>query len=149
EPAHTSLLLNHSISSGGPMSLRHMTLASSALLLLALACAPGGQAAGPGPAAAAPPAQAPPAGGPAAPPREADPDDALCAPLLLENDLGFGTHVVLRRLPDARDMDELRQLDGLRQVVVALPEWPADFEALRPLHQAVLPDGAELVVLLP
>lgn len=124
------------------MSLRPMKLAPAALSLCLLACAPGGQA--PGPAAAQPP--------PAAayqPPREANTDDPLCAPLLIEPDLGFGTHVVMRRLPDARDMDDLRQLSGLRQVVLALPEWPADFEALRPLHQAVLPDGAGLVVLLP
>lgn len=81
--------------------------------------------------------------------READPDDPLCAPLLLESDYGFGTHVVMRRLPNAADLNALGFVTGLRQILVALPEWPAGFAALRPLQQTVLPDGVEVVVLLP
>ena len=132
------------------MPLKRMTLAAAALTLSALACAPGQ---GPGPAAADPPPSAvaagPPAAAPASPTGQPDLEAALCAPLLLEQDLGFGTHVVMRRLPDAADMDDLRSLNGLRQVVLALPEWPADYGALAPLQHAVLPTDVELVVLLP
>jgi hypothetical protein len=122
----------------------------AALLLFVLACAPAATGSGPHGSgdtrvAAAPPpspAQAP-------PPREADPDDALCAPLLIEQDYGFGTHVVMRRLPTAADLEDLRFLSGLRQVVLALPEWPRTFEDLQPLQQVILPEGSEIVVLLP
>lgn len=114
----------------------------------------------PGSMAAATPAAADSAAGPAdstrarrmppAPlPREADPDDPLCAPLLLEGDLGFGTHVVMRRLPTVADLDELNFVTGLRQVVLALPDWPPGYAELRPLQQAILPPGVQLVVLLP
>jgi hypothetical protein len=128
------------------MSKARITLAAAALTSLALACAPGGHDSGP--AAAAPPPAA--AASPAEhQPRANDVEDALCAPLVIEPDIGFGTHVVMRRLPDAADMDDLRGVTGLRQVVVALPDWPADFSALSPLQQAVLPPDAELVVLLP
>ncbi len=83
------------------------------------------------------------------PVREANPDDPLCAPLLLESDYGFGTHVVMRRLPNAADLNDLSFVTGLRQIVVALPEWPSGFAALRPMQQTVMPDGVEIVVLLP
>jgi hypothetical protein len=135
------------------MPLRRITLAAAALTLSALACAPGGQ--GPGPAAADPPPSAgavaavPPTARPTPPTGQPDLEAALCAPILIEQDLGFGTHVVMRRLPDAADMDDLRVLNGLRQVVLALPEWPADYAALAPLQHAVLPTDVELVVLLP
>ena len=130
------------------MPLRRITLAASVLTLFAIACAPGGQ--GPGPAAAGPPpaAAAPPAA-PAASSPQRDLDEALCAPLLIEQDLGFGTNVVMRRLPNAADMSDLGTVSGLRQIVVALPEWPADFAALAPLQQVVPPTDVELVVLLP
>jgi len=82
-------------------------------------------------------------------PREANPDDALCAPLLIEPDYGFGTHVVMRRLPNAADFEDLTFVTGLRQVLIALPQWPASYADLKPLQQAILPDGVELVVLLP
>ncbi|HXS83139.1 MAG TPA: hypothetical protein VN896_10520 [Methylomirabilota bacterium] len=131
------------------MPMRRIMLAATAFTLFALACAPGGHE--PGPAAAAPP---PGSSAPAAArsvPISHPPDlqAALCAPILIEPDLGFGTNVVMRRLPDTGDMDDLRGVNGLRQIVIALPEWPADYSALAPLQQAILPDGAELVVLLP
>jgi len=141
------------------MPLRRITLAVTVLTMLALGCATGGQ--GPGPAGASPPPPGAPLGNydyrgdpPAAPaharsPQANDPEDALCAPLLLEPDLGFGANVVMRRLPDASDMDDLRGVTGLHQIVLALPEWPADFAALAPLQQSVLPPDAEMVVLLP
>ena len=76
-------------------------------------------------------------------------DAALCAPLLIEQDLGFGTHVVMRRLPDASDISDLGTINGLRQIVVALADWPADFAALSPLQNVVMPPDVQLVVLLP
>jgi len=129
------------------MPMRRIILAAAAFTLFALGCSTGGHE----PAAAAPPPgpAAPPAARPASNPHAPDLEAALCAPILIEPDLGFGTHVVMRRVPDASDMDDLRALNGLRQIVVALPEWPADYSALAPLQQAILPDGAELVVLLP
>jgi hypothetical protein len=134
------------------MSKRRFTLAAAAFPMLVFACAPVSHE--PGPAAAAPPPSAHTAAAAPAPPRPASPsrppgtEEALCAPLLIEPDLGFGTHVVMRRIPDASDMDDLGSVNGLRQIVVALPEWPADFAALAPLQQAILPADAELVVIL-
>ena len=131
------------------MPMRRIMLAAAAFTLFALACAPGGHE--PGPAAAAPPpgSSAPLAARPGSNGNASNLEAALCAPILIEQDLGFGTHVVMRRLPNTGDMDDLRGVNGLRQIVVALPEWPADYSALAPLQQAILPDGAELVVLLP
>jgi hypothetical protein len=68
---------------------------------------------------------------------------------LIEPDLGFGTHMVMRRLPDAADIDDFDNVNGLRQIVLALPEWPADFSALGSLQQVALPLDVEMVVLLP
>src|SRR5262245_21675412 len=135
------------------MSKRRITLAAAAFPMLVFACAPGGH--GPGPAAADPPAAAhAAAAAPATPTRPAAParqtvEEALCAPLLIEPDIGFGTHVVMRRLPDLADIDDIDNVNGLRQIVLALPEWPADYGALAPLQQAALPPDVEMVVLLP
>ena len=129
-----------------------------ALSWLLLACAPGQM--GGGNVAAAPPQAGTPdttpasepasaAVRPAPTPREADPDDPLCAPLILDADPGFGTHVVMRRLPTQGDLEELSFISGIRQVLVALPEWPATYAALRPIQQVILPQGTELVVLVP
>ena len=131
------------------MPLRRITLAASVLVLSAIACASGSQ--GPGPAAAGtPPSGSGPApAASAASTAQGSLDEALCAPLLIEQDLGFGTHVVMRRLPNAADISDLGAVNGLRQIVVALPEWPADFAALAPLQQVAFPTDVELVVLLP
>lgn len=85
----------------------------------------------------------------AALPAEGDPDDPLCAPLLLDGNYGFGTHVVMRRLPTAADLNDLAVVQGFRQLLIALPQWPATYAELRPLQQHVMPDGGEVVVLLP
>src|SRR5262249_42953305 len=76
-------------------------------------------------------------------------DATLCAPLLIEQDLGFGTHVVMRRLPTAADISDLHYINGVRQLIVALPAWPASYDELKPLQQTILPQDAEMVVLLP
>ena len=131
------------------MPNRPVPLAPLALLLCLSACASGAPSSAPA-AAPPPPAHATsPERVSAAPPREADPDDPLCAPLLLDQDYGFGTHVVMRRLPSAADLEDMRFITGLRQVLLALPEWPASYAELRPLQQVILPEGAEIVVLLP
>ncbi len=71
-------------------------------------------------------------------------------PLLLDtNDPGFGTSVVFGRLPSVRDLGDLMSLTSVQHVVVALTEWPAGYEALQPLAQALLPEGADLIVVLP
>lgn len=71
-------------------------------------------------------------------------------PLLLDtNDFGFGTSVLFGRLPSIKDIGDLASLASVQHVVVALPEWPAGYEALQPLGQALLPEGADLIVVLP
>ena len=137
-----------------PLSVRLLLVPT--LVLALAACAQGARRTAPAtpPPASRPQAVAAAADAPAAPveaplPREADPDDPLCAPLLIEPDVGFGTSVVMRRLPTASDLEDMRFYTGLRQVLLALPEWPATYAQIRPLQQVILPDGAELVVLLP
>ena len=123
--------------------------AAGAVLLLLTACASASRGPVAGQATATSDSTHAKSGTPRTVPREADPDDPLCAPLLIEPDFGFGTHVVMRRLPTASDMEDLRFVTGIRQLLVALPEWPASYAALRPLQQAILPEGTEMVVLLP
>lgn len=128
------------------MTIRPVTLTLLAPLLLLMACAPG---APPHSAEAPPAAPASAAAEPAPLPREANPDDPLCAPLLIDQDFGFGTHVVMRRLPSAADLEDLRFITGLRQLLLALPQWPDNYAELKPLQQVIMPEGAEIVVLLP
>src|SRR5882672_647614 len=115
------------------MTIRPAPPAVLAPLLFLMACAPAGagrdpQSAPPPPRAAERQATRPlPADLNIPLPREANADDPLCAPLLIEQDFGFGTHVVMRRLPSAADLEDMRFLSGLRQVVLALPEWPRTY----------------------
>lgn len=130
------------------MKTRAMTPVLVAPLLILMACAPGATGRGPD-VPQAPPTSGSTKPGAATLPREVNSDDALCAPLLIDQDFGFGTHVVMRRLPTAADLEDLRFLSGLRQVLLALPAWPATYSELRPLQQVIMPEGAEIVVLLP
>jgi len=71
-------------------------------------------------------------------------------PLLLDtNDFGFGTSVVFGRMPSPKDIADLSYLSAVRHIVIALSEWPAGYEELLPLGQTLLPEGADLVVILP
>jgi hypothetical protein len=71
-------------------------------------------------------------------------------PLLLDPaDFGFGASVVFERIPTARDMGDLGYLESVNHVVVALDAWPEGYEAVLPLDQAVLPEGSDLIVVLP
>lgn len=87
-----------------------------------------------------------PARAPVAPPAPARP----AVPLLLDTgDFGFGTSVVFDRMPSVRDIGDLAMLTSVQHVVVSLAEWPEGYEALLPLGQAILPEGADLIVILP
>lgn len=69
-------------------------------------------------------------------------------PLLIDRtDLRLGTTVQYRRIPTISELADLAQLPALSHVVIALPEWPADYAPLQPLDQ--LPSGSDLVVVLP
>jgi hypothetical protein len=68
-------------------------------------------------------------------------------PLLLDRtDLRIGVTVEYPRLPTAAEINDLRQVPGLAHVVIALPDWPADFESLVALAQ--VPPEADIVVIL-
>ena len=109
-------------------------------LALALALL-GAAAVCPGQAAAAAPADSLPAG---ARPSAARP------PLLLDpGDLGLGATVVYTRIPSAAEIHDLVYLESVNRVVLQLPAWPASVEAIQPLEQVGLPEGAELLVVLP
>ena len=70
-------------------------------------------------------------------------------PLLLDtSDFGFGTSVLFGRMPSVKDIGDLASLTAVQHIVVALPEWPAGYEALLPLGQSILPEGADLIVVL-
>lgn len=129
------------------MSRQALLFAPLAMLLPLLSCAPAGEARGPS-AAEVPPARAQAPLPDAATAPGSSIDDALCAPLLLDNDYAFGAQVVMRRLPTAADLQDFHYVSGVRQVLIALAEWPASYAELRPLQEAIRPDGVELVVLL-
>jgi len=89
---------------------------------------------------------------PAAPPAAAPtpPAPTHTPPLVLtDDDLGFGTTVVLQRLPDARDLDAFQHITSLTRVVLDLPAWPAGWDRLQAMAQVPLPEGAHYLVMLP
>ncbi len=91
-------------------------------------------------------AQTPP---PASPPPPAAPARAAPAlPLILDRtDLRIGMTVEFARLPGAEEISDLRQMPALAHVVLALPEWPAEYEGLMVLEQ--LPPETDVIVVLP
>jgi hypothetical protein len=96
------------------------------------------------------PAAADAAGAPAAPAAAATVPPAPAAPLLLDTaDLGLGATVVFRRVPTAAEIHDLEYFESVSHVLLQLPAWPADADALQPLAQMTLPEGADLVVVLP
>lgn len=71
-------------------------------------------------------------------------------PLLLDtNDFGFGTSVVFGHMPSPTDIADLSTLIAVRHIVIALPDWPEGYEELVSLGRTLLPEGADVVVLLP
>ncbi len=87
---------------------------------------------------------------PAAPgTRTVGPPPAIgCAPLLVDRtDLRMGLTVEYRRIPDVNEIADLRSERGLAHIVLALPEWPANLDAIQSLGQ--LPPEADGIVVLP
>ncbi len=71
-------------------------------------------------------------------------------PLLLESaDLGFGATVVFTPIPSAAEIHDLAYLESVGHVLLQLPAWPAGVDTLQPLAQMALPEGADLIVVLP
>jgi hypothetical protein len=71
-------------------------------------------------------------------------------PLLLDpGDLGFGATVVFTRIPGAAELHDLAYLESVHHVLLQLAAWPAGVDELQPLAQVALPEGADLVVVLP
>ena len=69
-------------------------------------------------------------------------------PLLLDRtDLRIGTTVHYRRMPDAGQINDLRQVRALSHVVLSLSEWPADVSVISALSQ--VPPEADVIVVLP
>jgi hypothetical protein len=85
----------------------------------------------------------------------ARPDSAAAparpAPALLldAGDLGLGATVVFTRIPSPAEIQDLKYLESVTRVLLQLPAWPADAESVVPLEQVALPEGADLVVVLP
>jgi hypothetical protein len=89
-------------------------------------------------------------GGPLGSPfaRAAGTAPGLGAPLLIDRtDLRIGTTVQFGRVPSRTELHDLSQLLGLAHVVLALPEWPAEYANLQELD--ALPPESDLVVVLP
>lgn len=79
-------------------------------------------------------------------PRERSAPPAL---VLAADEFGFGTTVVLDRLPEVRDLEAFHYITGLTRVVLQLPAWPAGWDRLQPLAQLPLPEDAEYLVIVP
>jgi hypothetical protein len=114
---------------------------------------------GPAPATRARAAD-PPSEAPASPARRATPqaeDRELrpapaygAAPLVIDpTDTGLGASVVFTRVPTAAELGELHWVENIDHVVLALAAWPATFDEISPLAQSLLPEGADLLVVLP
>lgn len=123
--------------------------AALAALFVLLAAAPSRAADGAGMSAPAPPEMADSLRF-ALPPSEPPVTPLRLMPLLLDTaDFGFGASVVFGRLPDAKDLNDLGQITSVQHVVVTLAAWPAGYEAIQPFAQAPLPEGSDLIVILP
>src|SRR4051794_28259671 len=78
----------------------------------------------------------------------ASPEVRVRTPLLLDrSDLRIGTTLHFSHLPNAAEVNDLRQERALAHVVVTLDHWPDEVGALSPLEQ--VPEEADVVVLLP
>jgi hypothetical protein len=79
---------------------------------------------------------------------EPPPSGLRAVPLVLDRgDLRIGLTVQFSRLPTPAEINDLRFREGLAHVVLALDEWPSDYEPLIVLGQ--LPPEADVIVLLP
>jgi hypothetical protein len=72
----------------------------------------------------------------------------LGTPLIIDRtDLSIGTTVQFHRLPRATELYDASQTLGLAHIVLSLPSWPADLDALQALNQT--PPEADIIVVLP
>ena len=72
------------------------------------------------------------------------------APLLIDpGDTGLGATVVYTRIPTVAELGDLHWVENIDHVLLALPAWPATFADIAPLGQFLLPEGADLMVVLP
>lgn len=73
---------------------------------------------------------------------------ARSATLLLDRaDLRLGTTVQYTRIPSLTELEDLRFVRGLNQLLITLDRWPAEYAPLA--HLGRLPVEVELVVVLP
>lgn len=69
-------------------------------------------------------------------------------PLLLDRtDLRIGTTVHFGHMPDAGEVNDLRQVRALAHVVLSLDAWPADVTVISAL--SAVPPEADVIVVLP
>ena len=72
----------------------------------------------------------------------------LGTPLVLDRtDLSIGTTVQFNRLPTPSELHDAEQLTGLAHVVLSLPSWPTDLEAMQAIGR--VPPETDVVVVLP
>ena len=72
----------------------------------------------------------------------------LGTPLILDrNDLSIGTTVQFNHLPSASEIHDAVRIPGLAHIVLSLPAWPVDVEALLALDR--VPPEADVIVVLP
>lgn len=71
----------------------------------------------------------------------------LGTPLVIDRtDVSIGTTVQFGRLPTASELHDAAQTTGIAHIVLALPAWPADLDALQALNQT--PEEADIIVVL-
>lgn len=69
-------------------------------------------------------------------------------PLILDRgDLRLGVTVQFNRFPSATELYDVRLVDGLAHVLIALPAWPADYAPIQVLNQ--VPEESDIIILLP
>ena len=72
------------------------------------------------------------------------------APLLIDpSDMGLGLSMIYRRVPTTADIAALAYYDNVQHLVVELAAWPQDWADIEPLSKVLLPQGCDLIVVLP
>jgi hypothetical protein len=60
----------------------------------------------------------------------------------------FGASIVYHRVPTTAEITALGYYDNVQHVVIELPDWPENFSDIESLGRTVLPQGADLIVVL-
>jgi hypothetical protein len=101
----------------------------------------------PRPAAETPPVTHSPLGSPFDVNRVTGPE-GIGTPLVIDRtDMRLGTTVQFTRVPTRAELADLNQLPDVVHVVLALPQWPAEYANLQELDR--LPYDCDLIVVLP